>query len=89
MMCSDLQRCIESSQFEKYKNTFHRTLFRDIVRFVSAKFLKFIEKHGVVCARSDPTTFAEGAKMECLGEKETRLTASVCNEHLWAASTDA
>ena len=49
-MCSDLQ-CIEIETFQ-FKNiqpkmwTF--TILCSVARFVSVKFLKFIEKHGVV-----------------------------------------
>ena len=51
------------------------------------EFLKFIEKHGVVRHHVDEHSW-RGAN-GIMGEKQTRLTASVCNEHLWAAYTDA
>ena len=58
-----------------------------IATFVSVEFLKFIEKHGVVRHHIDEHCW-RGAN-GIMGEKQTRLTASVCNEHLWAAYTDA
>ena len=62
-------------------------IFYSIARFVSVEFLKFIEKHGVVRHHVDEHSW-RGAN-GIMGEKQTRLTASVCNEHLWAAYTDA